>query len=178
MHDRMSRLAAGLIAGGVAIVLNTAALRAADLVPLATAHGGLLRLVSTWLGAPIERAGLASFWSAIGGPAASSAAFQTGFHLVVGLLMAVFYVFVVEPFLVGSALVKGFVYAVVLWILNAAIVLPLTGEGFAGSAHLSLAGMIWFAAAHTLFFLLLAVGYAKLQPRPSPGSVAIAPNRG
>lgn len=39
------RTLAALLAGAVAIALNTAALAAADLVPLATAHGGLLRLL-------------------------------------------------------------------------------------------------------------------------------------
>ena len=34
---------------------------------------------------------------------------------------------------------------------------------FAGSRHLTLAGMVWFAAAHTLFFVVLAVLYARLQ---------------
>jgi hypothetical protein len=41
----MPRTLAALLAGAVAIALNTAALAAADLVPLATAHGGLLRLL-------------------------------------------------------------------------------------------------------------------------------------
>jgi hypothetical protein len=36
-------------------------------------------------------------------------------------------------------------------------------EGFAGSRHLTLAGMVWFAAAHTLFFVVLAVLYARLR---------------
>jgi hypothetical protein len=48
-----------------------------------------------------------------------------------------------------------------VWLLNAAVVLPLTGEGLAGSVHLSLAGMTWFAAAHTVFFVLLAVLYQR-----------------
>jgi hypothetical protein len=36
--------------------------------------------------------------------------------------------------------------------------LPAIGEGF---RHLGLARMAWFAAAHTLFFVLLAVLYAR-----------------
>ena len=50
-----NRLAAALLAGSVAIVLNTVALKAADLVPLATARGGLLRLITPWLSLPLER---------------------------------------------------------------------------------------------------------------------------
>ncbi|HEY2533335.1 MAG TPA: hypothetical protein VGJ20_36290, partial [Xanthobacteraceae bacterium] len=41
----MPRTLAALLAGAVAIALNIAALAAADLVPLATARGGLLHLL-------------------------------------------------------------------------------------------------------------------------------------
>ena len=160
------RLAAALLAGSVAIVLNTVALKAADLVPLATARGGLLRLITPWLSLPLERLGIASLWSTLGGPAPNTPVFQTGFHLFVGILMALFYAFILEPRLPGGAWLKGLIYAAAVWILNAAFVLPATGEGFAGSAHLSLAGMIWFAAAHTLFFLILAFSFAKAMRAP------------
>jgi hypothetical protein len=46
--------------------------------------------------------------------------------------------------------------------VNALIVLPATGEGFAGSANLTLAGIAWFAAAHCIFFMMLAYGFAFL----------------
>jgi hypothetical protein len=77
--------------------------------------------------------------------------------------MAIFYALFVEPSWRGRAISKGLAFAAGVWILNAAIVLPLTGEGFAGSAHLSVAGMIWFAAAHTLFFVLLALLFQALN---------------
>src|SRR3546814_5756973 len=83
------RLGAGLLAGAIAIGLNTVALKLADYVPLATAHGGLLRLVSPWIGPVLQQNGLAALWSALGGPAANTPPFQTGFHLAVGLAMAV-----------------------------------------------------------------------------------------
>ena len=77
--------------------------------------------------------------------------------------MAMIYAFAVEPILPGRAWMKGAIYALILWVLNAAIVLPATGEGFAGAAHLTLAGTVWFAAAHTLFFILLAILFAFLD---------------
>jgi hypothetical protein len=157
------RLEASLEAGTVAIVLNTAALKLADIISLPTAHGGLLRLISPWLAGPLKMSGLASLWEVAGGPAPNSPLFQTGFHLATGIGMAIFYAFVVEPLLGGRALVKGVVYAAALWVLNATVVLPLTGEGFAGSEHLSFAGMAWFAAAHTLFFVILALLYRVLR---------------
>lgn len=133
-----------LPAGMVAILLNTAALAVADLVHLPTAHGGLLRLLQGLMGDlifPTDRG------------------FQTAFHILAGLAMALFYAVVVEPVLPGRSWCKGLIYALAVWIVNAALVLPVTGEGFAGSRSLSLGGMAWFAAAHTLFFVVLAVVY-------------------
>jgi hypothetical protein len=147
---RTPRVIAALLAGTVAIVLNTAVLAAADLVPLATAHGGLLRLLVILTGGAISPTG---------------ALFQTGFHVAVGLAMAVFYAFALEPFLRGPSWLRGLLYALVVWLANAAIVLPATGEGFAGSRHLTLAGMVWFATAHTLFFVVQAMLYSRLRER-------------
>jgi len=145
----MPRTLSALLAGAVAIALNTAALAAADLVPLATAHGGLLRLLVVLSGDAL--------------PIPAGSAFQAGFHIVVGLAMALFYAMVLEPVLRGPSWLRGLTYAVAVWLANAAVVLPATGEGFAGSRHLTLAGMVWFAAAHTLFFVVLAVLYARLR---------------
>ncbi len=160
------RLSAALTAGGTAIVLNSLALKAADFVPLATAKGGLLRLIRPWFAPVLRSTGIARAWTTAGAPPVASPLFQLGFHLAVGLLMALFYAYLLEPRLNGGPWRKGVVYAAAVWLLNAAVVLPLTGEGFAGSAHLTTAGMIWFAAAHTLFFVLLAVMYAALLKRP------------
>src|SRR5262245_31099174 len=66
--------------------------------------------------------------------------FKTGFHIVVGLLMAL-----------------------LAWLANALIVLPWIGEGIARSLYLSADGMIYFAAAHTVFFVLLALLYARFS---------------
>jgi hypothetical protein len=145
----MPRTLAALLAGAVAIALNIAALAAADLVPLATARGGLLRLLVMLTGGAL--------------PIPAGGAFQFGFHIVVGLAMALFYALVLEPVLRGPSWLRGVSYAVIVWLANAAVVLPTTGEGFAGSRDLTLAGIVWFAAAHTLFFVVLAVLYERLR---------------
>jgi hypothetical protein len=54
---RTPRVIAALLAGAVAIALNTAVLAAAELVPLATAHGGLLRLLVILPGGAISPTG-------------------------------------------------------------------------------------------------------------------------
>lgn len=154
-------LGASLLAGLVAIVVNTAMLEAADWIPLVTARGGLLKLLRTYLSAPLTGLGIADLWAALTLPAPDTHAFKTGFHIVVGLLMALFYAFVLEPVLPGPALVKGLLYALLVWLANAFIVLPWIGEGIAGSAFLSAEGMLYFAAAHTVFFVLLALLYER-----------------
>lgn len=145
----MPRTLAALIAGAIAIALNTAALAAADLVPLATARGGLLRLLMMVTGGAIQ--------------IPASGAFQLGFHVVVGLAMALFYAWVLEPVLQGPSWLRGLIYAVAVWLANAAVVLPSIGEGFAGRRHLTPEGILWFAAAHTMFFVVLAVLYERLR---------------
>ena len=165
---RFNRFGAALLAGSVAIILNTLALNAADLFNLETAHGGLLRLIVSSLPSSVDRLGIASAWSTISGPPINSKSFQTAFHLLVGLLMALFYAFVLEPYLPRSTAAKGWLYAIGVWLLNACVVLPASGEGFAGSAHLTAAGMLWYATSHTLFFLTLAYGFALLMREPKP----------
>jgi hypothetical protein len=88
--------------------------------------------------------------------------FQPIFHLAAGIMMALFYAFILEPVLPPGAAFKGWLYAIAVWIMNAAVIFAVSGEGFAGCAHISLAGIIWYAGAHTLFFLVLAYGFAWL----------------
>jgi hypothetical protein len=159
------RLGPALIAGSLAIALNTLALQAADLVPLATAKGGLLRLLSSWFSGPLTEIGIASAWLRAGAPPPGGPLFQTGFHLFVGMMMALFYAYVLEPVLPPNDVRNGAMFAIVAWLLNAVVVLPMTGEGVAGAAHLTLAGILWFAAAHGLFFMVLAVLYGGLRRR-------------
>lgn len=82
--------------------------------------------------------------------------------------MALFYAFALEPVLRGPSWLRGLLYAVAVWLGNALIVLPTIGEGLAGSRRLTVAGMAWFAAAHTLFFVVLAILYARLRERRRP----------
>jgi hypothetical protein len=42
-------------------------------------------------------------------------------------------------------------------------------ERLFGSAHLTAAGILWYAASHTQFFLVLAYGFARLVGEPKPG---------
>jgi hypothetical protein len=79
--------------------------------------------------------------------------------------MALVYAFVLEPLLPGPSWLRGLLYAVAVWLANALIVLPVIDEGLAGDRRLTLAGMVWFAAAHTLFFVSQAILFTRLRQR-------------
>jgi len=67
--------------------------RGCQIGPLVTARGGLLKLLKIYFALPLESLSVADFWTALHHPAADTHAFKTGFHIVVGLLTAVFHVF-------------------------------------------------------------------------------------
>ncbi|KAF3999688.1 hypothetical protein [Glaciimonas immobilis] len=163
-HLRKASLGAALWAGLIAILINTVLLHMADFIPLQTAHGGLLNLLDLAFGTTLVKLGVASVWRVLGLPTPDGAIFRTGFHVLVGLGMAIVYAFIIEPRLPGPAWVKGLMYALALWLLNTLLILPLIGEGIAGSKHLSDAGMAYYAATHTVFFVLLALLYALFSP--------------
>ena len=156
-----SIIAAALAAGGVAITINTVVLFAASSIPLVTAHGGLLTLIKPLVGKLLTASGMVGLWQAAHLPGVHSMIFQAGFHIAVGLVMAVVYAIVVEPWLDDRAWRKGLIYALVIWLLNAFLILPAIGEGIAGLHSITLGGMLYFAMAHTIFFLLLAILYSK-----------------
>ncbi len=161
-----SRLAASIAAGGIAIAVNTALLAGADAIGFTTARGGLLKLLKSIASDLAPHLSLADTWNEVIAPATTGDLFRNGFHVVVGLLMALFYAYVLEPILPGKPLAKGLIYALIVWLLNALVVLPAIGEGIAGARDLSLPGMLGFAVIHTVFFVLLASLYARFRPTP------------
>lgn len=158
-----ARISASLLAGAIAIGINTALLAAADRIPLVTARGGLLKLLTIYIGPALSKAGAGPVWLRFGLPSPGGTTFQLGFHVLVGLAMAVFYGVVLEPLLPGRPWWKGLLYAAAVWAANAFVILPWLGEGIAGSRNLGAAGMAYFAVAHTVFFVLLAVLFARFH---------------
>jgi len=159
--------AAALAAGTIAIVLNILVLDAFDAAGIITARGGLQKLVRAWLSPPLITSGLSHAWSSAGLPGPDTLVFKTGFKVTAGLLMALAYALLFEPMLRGGFLRKGLVAAVPFWLLNACVVLPLLGEGIAGVCTLTAGGLLSYALAHTLFFVVLAWAYDTLKGRLS-----------
>jgi hypothetical protein len=155
------RVLVSLAAGAVAISVNTLMLAAADRFHLITARGGLLTLIVKYCSGPMQRLGLPILWSRFGLPRVASYPFQLAFHIMVGICMALFYAIYFAPKMRRAALTKGALSALCVWLLNAGIILPLIGEGFAGSAVLGIWGIVYFAIAHTAFFVILAYLYER-----------------
>jgi uncharacterized membrane protein YagU involved in acid resistance len=119
-----------------------------------TGHGGLLKLLAKIVGVyPIP-------WARAGVPPIVG---KYGFHIAIGVLMALFYAYVVDPVLGAnrSPLAKGVIYAFIVWLLNALIILPALGYGIAGFRAIPASGMIYYALAHTVFFVLVAILYSR-----------------
>jgi uncharacterized membrane protein YagU involved in acid resistance len=150
-------LIASVLAGTIAIALNMALLSFASAAGISTSHGGLFRLFTSI----ISRLG----WSfrLIDGRSNLPLSSQAILHILTGLAMAIAYALVIEPKLPGRAFFKGFAYGSVVWCFNAFLVLPLAGEGLAGSRNLNTVGLIVFAVAHMTFFLALSMLYEVLR---------------
>lgn len=157
---------AWLFAGTVAIAINTALLQLAAGLGIQTGQGGLLQLIRPVLAPLLRRLGVASAWASTALPPPGSAGFKDGFHVLVGLAMAAVYAWG-ERYLPWRPWVKGLAYALAVYLANALILLPVIGQGLAGSRTASAGGLVYFAFAHTTFFVLLALLYARWR-RPAP----------
>ena len=150
------RLLAGLLAGTVAIVANMVLLSFANNAGITTGNGGLLRLFATMIQC------LAWCLHLVDGRSNLPLPSLAVFHIVTGLTMAAAYVLIIEPNLPGRPFSKGLVYGTIIWCFNAFLVLPLIGEGVAGSRNVKAVGQIVFAVAHMTFFLALSMLYETL----------------
>jgi hypothetical protein len=170
LKARLDAVGAALAAGVAADAVNTAMLWGFDALGVSTAHGGLLRLLLRSADAVLATVGTGTL-------PPPTPAVQVAFHAAVGLAMALGYAGLVEPRLPGPPWCRALATALAAWLVNAALVLPATGEGFAGSRHLGSFGLAAFGLAHTAFFLVLAESYARLGPAHRSREV-MGPRRG
>jgi uncharacterized membrane protein YagU involved in acid resistance len=138
-------------------------LEAATILGIPTAHGGLLRLTETALEQTIRLIAVVKPIAHHPILPVASPWFQNLFHVATGLLMAIVYVFIVEPRLPGGAFGKGLTYGAAAWLFNSFVVLPLIGEGPLGIHHLRVLGIICFAVAHLAFFVTLSLTFRYLR---------------
>lgn len=155
-HDAKRSVRYALLAGSIAIAVNMLLLRWSAKAGLQTGQGSLSQLL-VWL----HSGRLMWQLPPIGG--IPGPVWRPVFHVIVGLILAVIYALFLEPRLrkVFTPLVSGLFYALGVWLVNAWIVLPLLGMGIAGESIVRPIGMIYFAFAHTTFFVILSLLYAK-----------------
>ncbi|KEQ18830.1 hypothetical protein [Endozoicomonas numazuensis] len=154
-----------LFATVVATGVNTVLLKTAPLMDIEVGAGGLFGLLQMYFGGIFHDLGFSAVWSATVLPQPGSLGFYVFFHSLIGLLMAGLYVYSVEKYLAGSGIKKGAVFALLSWLINSILVLPLLGKGFAGSEVLDSVGLIYFFVANGVYGVLLGFLYEKLSDK-------------
>lgn len=158
-HDQAAPIRAGYacLAGLVGITANTAMLKVAPLIHIHPGAGGLLQLLllyadrwAPWTLPALHRVGLEKPPSLFG---------FLWFHYLTGMMMILFYFFVFSRYLPGSRWRKATIFSVLLWIVNAAFVLPRLGQGFAGIHKVPILGVLYFLVANWVFVIISDLTY-------------------
>ncbi len=163
---RMKKLKASLLAGFLAASVNTVVLKLAGAFNIEAESGGLFRLLRIYLGDTFNALRIGKLWTALLLPEPGTFGFWLLFHTFMGLVMAVFYAYAIEPLLGGQGWRKGAIYSLLPWLLNSAVVMPLLGKGFAASHSLTLLGMMYFFVANGTYAVLLGLLYEKFMRFP------------
>ena len=142
------------LAGLLGLTINTAFLKLAPLIHFHPGSGGLLQLLllyatrwEPWTLAALHRVGLEKPPTEFG---------FLWFHYLTGMVMIFFYFYVFSRYIRGPWWGKATIFSVLLWIVNAAFVLPQLGEGFAGIHKTPVSGVIYFFMANWLFVVASA----------------------
>ena len=157
----ITQFKAMLAAAVIAIAVNTFILKIAPVIKIKAGAGGLFGLLRKYFGATFSDLGLSGLWTAAGFPQPGTLMFYIFFHTLIGLIMSILYVYVIEQYLAGSGLRKGALFALLPWLFNSIVVLPLLGKGFAASNALNLVGMTYFFVANGIYGILLGFLYEK-----------------
>jgi hypothetical protein len=143
MYSR-SKLWNGLIAGLIAITVNTLLLKCSPLLHIKAEGGGLLKLLLK-----------AGRYITVQPPFLHKTLFGLIFHYLTGLFMALMYVYWFSPLLKLAGWIKGSLFSLLPWAINSFIVLPLLGQGWLGNNQLPSAGIIYFFVTNWIFGLIL-----------------------
>jgi hypothetical protein len=110
-----NRLLIALLCGALAMAVNMAILGTLGAARISPTHGGLLRLLGVIRVA--HSRGIHPAYPAEAQLPFPARWFQEGFHIATGLLMAVVYVFFLEPRRGVSPLLRGVLYGTAIWLL-------------------------------------------------------------
>ena len=154
MHKFTPHLLKGLMAGFIAITVNTILLKAAALFNITAESGGLLKLLLI---------NTRNYFSPDIFSYFKTTLFWISFHYLTGFSMVLIYLHIFEPILPGKGWLKGSLFSLFPWIINGLIVLPILGQGILGIHQLSAAGIAYFFIANWMFGWILGILYEKAQ---------------
>ncbi len=146
----------GLLAGLIAITVNTVVLKAAPVLDIMAESGGLLKLVIMQVKPYLSASTIAFF---------QTTAFWIFFHYLTGFAMTLLYMYLLEPLLPANAFLSGTLFSFVPWLINGLVVLPVLGQGVFGYHKLPLSGMVYFFFANWLFAVLFVYLYKKFRKK-------------
>ncbi|MGO7669823.1 hypothetical protein [Rhizobium ruizarguesonis] len=117
----MRILLRSVIAGFAAPAANFAILGMADRLGIVTVSSGFQRLVKSAVGPYLSDMGLPVIRSSFHLPSPQSSVFTVGFEIAVWMDMVLACGFI-ERYFPGAPLIKGLIYAALIWLINAGIV--------------------------------------------------------
>lgn len=154
MQKFTPKLFKGLMAGFIAITVNTILLKMAAVFNITAESGGLLKLLLLNTRNYFSPAIFLNFKTTL---------FWIFFHYLTGFSMVFIYAFIFEPILPGKGWLKGSLFSLFPWLINGLIVLPILGQGILGIYQLSTAGIIYFFIANWMFGWVLGILLEKAQ---------------
>lgn len=162
MHNRFlppyrSGLPGMLAAGLIGITVNTAILKLAPLLHIHPGSGGLLQLLLLYTQRFAPRSLNALHTLGLRKP--PSLAGFLWFHYVTGMAAILVYFYLFAKHMRGARWWRATVFAMLFWLINAGLVLPLLGEGFAGIGAVSSSGVLYFFFANWVFVVVSALSY-------------------
>ncbi|MGD9809240.1 MAG: hypothetical protein AB7E76_00070 [Deferribacterales bacterium] len=157
------KLSAMLSAAVIAIAVNTFMLKIAPVIKIKAGAGGLFGLLKKHYGTAFTEVGLSGAWTALGLPQPGTLLFYILFHSFIGFMMSILYVYAIEKYLAGTGIRKGAVFSMLPWLFNSIVVLPMLGNGFAGSRVIGLVGITYFFIANGVFGILLGYLYERFS---------------
>ncbi|MFN2507891.1 MAG: hypothetical protein ABR589_03865 [Chthoniobacterales bacterium] len=142
-----------IFAGVAAALMNSAAIRLAQLSPVPPGTGGLAKMTLAFANQALVDFG---FGAAL--PADFNPLVQEIFHTCIGVTMAMIYALFLYRSLSGPGWLRGLIYCQIMWLLQAFVVLPWTGAGVLGLRLSPFTPLLSFAL-NAVYGLVLGVLY-------------------
>lgn len=152
------------LAGIVGITANTAMLKLAPLLHLHPGSGGILQLLLLFAKRWVPRS--LGVLHSMGLEKPPTLFGFLWFHYVTGMVMILFYFYVFRQRVHAPQIWTATIFAVLVWLINSALVYPALGEGFAGNHQVPASGVLYFFIANWAFVAVSAFSFRTLSSAP------------